>query len=326
MFLVLYLVGGLVAAFSMFPILAGTDEPLLGASGAVAACMGAFSIRYWNAKAKIFWVRGLGMNSAKWGEIWMPAWLLIGLWATEQSMYASVQPYVGIAVWAHLGGFGFGIGLALLLRARHWEDRFFEKQMLRGGKPSVDDVDTELALDLTAKRAWRDASVYAIRALARHPDHPVLLAVQARSLAHLGDPDEARRVLAKAIAKAKPTGPSEHLLDAAQALGERVTTLDLDPALGHVLARWFEDNGDPEDALWVYRDLAESHRTHTLAPRALYRVADLHHTVRGDAAAATAAFRAFLERYPEHPLAAQARAALDRIAASAAPSGTAGSH
>jgi membrane associated rhomboid family serine protease len=325
MFLVLYLVGGLVAALSMFPLLAGTDQPLLGASGAVAACMGAFCVRHWNAKARFFWVRGLGMSSAKWGEIWMPAWLMIGLWAAEQAMYASVQRYVPVAVWAHLGGFAFGAGLALALRATRWEDRFFETEMLRGGKPSIDDVDTRMALDLTEKRAWRDASAYTIKALERHPDHPVLLAVHARSLAHLGDPAEASRALSRAIAEARATGPSEHLLDAAQALGERVATLGLDPVLEQLLGRWFEESGEPDDALWVYRDLAESHPAHALAPRALYRIADLHRTRRGDRVAASAAYRVLLERYPEHPLAAQARAALDTIRAGGSPSAVAAS-
>ncbi len=312
-FLVLYLGGGLAAAASMYPALRGTEEGLLGASGAVAACMGAFFVRHWNAKVKFFWLRGLGMTSLRWGELWMPAWLMIGLWLIEQAMYASAQEDLHVAVWAHIGGFGYGAAMALAVRQLRWEAKLFDRRILLGGRPDPDDKDTDMALELIEKCAWRDASKYCDAALAKHPGHTVLLAVKARALGHLGDLDEARAALAKAIVSARATGPTEHLLDAAKALGERVTTLGIDPALQQLLGRWLEDNGEPEDALWVYRDLAESHVTHGLAPKALYRVADLHRTARGDLQSATNAFNTFLERYPDHALAANARAALESL-------------
>lgn len=313
MFLLLYVGGGLAAAAAMLPVLAGTNANLLGASGAMAACMGAFFVRHWNARVKFLWLRGFGMTSLHWGELAMPAWLMLGLWLAEQSMFASVQEHLGVAVWAHLGGFGFGAVLAAALRAAAWEKKRFERRILLGGDASPDDEDTDMALSLTKSGAWRDASRYCIRALEQHPDHPVLLAAHARGLAHLGDPDAARAALAKAITKAKAAGPSEHLLDAARTLAERVPTLALDPALGMVLARWFEDDGEPADALWAYRDVAETNVEHALAPKALLRAAELHRTVLADPARARNALTLFLERYPEHPLAPSVRGLLDGL-------------
>ncbi len=314
MFAGLYLGGGLAAAAAMLPLMAGTNHASLGASGAVAACMGAFFVRHWNSRIKFLWLRGpFFVPEVRWGELALPAWLLLGLWVASQAMYASVQEHLGVAVGAHLGGFGFGAAFALLLRVSDWEKKRFEKQILRGGDASPDDEDTDMALALTRNGAWRDASHFCARALEQHPDHPVLLAIHARGLAHVGDPEAARAALAKAIAKAKASGPTEHLLDAARTLADRVPTLALDSSHTLLLARWFEDDGTPEDALWAYRDVAESNPAHALAPKALLRVAELHRSVFANPEGARAALVLFLERYPEHPLAPSARALLDGL-------------
>ncbi len=315
MFVVLYLVGGWVAAASMLPALAGSNEPLLGASGAVAACMGAFFVRHWNAKVKFLWVRGLAMTSLRWGELWMPAWLLIGLWLAEQLMYASVQGAIGVAVTAHLGGFAYGAAFAYVLKRVGWEKRLFERRLASGGETSPDDPDTDMAVALARSRAWRDASGYCLRALEAHPGHPVLLAIHAQSLAHVGEIDVARAALATAIEKARPAGPSEHLLDAAKALAERLPALGLDPVSGMVLARWFEDNDEPAEALWAYRDVADSTPDHALAPKALYRLGELHVRKLDRPDLGANAFRAFLERYPGHPLAPSVEHALRALPA-----------
>ncbi len=308
----LYVGGGLAAAAAMLPLVADTNENLLGASGAVSACMGAFFVRHWNSRVRFLWLRGpFFVPEVRWGELALPAWLLLGLWVVSQAMYASVQEHLGVAVGAHLGGFGFGAAFALLLRASDEEKKRFERQILRGGEASPDDEDTDMALTLTRNGAWRDASHFCARALEKHPDHPVLLAIHARGLTHVGDLDAARTALANAIAKA--AGPTEHLLDAARTLADRAPTLGLDPSMTLLLARWFVDDGTPEDALWAYRDVAESNPAHALAPKALLRAAELHRSVLAEPESARNALMLFLERYPEHPLAPSARTLLEGL-------------
>ena len=316
LFLVLYFVGGWVAALAQWPAFHGADVRMLGASGAIAACFGAFLVRHARSRVRFLWLgRFLVTSMLRWGELSMPGWLLIGLWLVQQLMFLSIQSDLHIAVSAHLGGFAFGAVFAYALRRFDWEKKLFERRLAMGGEASPDDADTDMAVALAQSRAWRDASGYCLRALEKHPGHPVLLAIHAQSLAHVGDVDAARAALGRAIEKAKATGPTEYLLDAAKALAERLPGLGLDPALGMVLARWFEDNDEPAEALWAYRDVADSTPDHALAPKALHRLAELHVRKLDRPDLGANAFRAFLERYPDHPLAAGARQALRALPA-----------
>ena len=303
-FLVLYFAGGWMAALAQWPAFHGSEFRMLGASGAIAACFGAFLVRHARSRVRFLWLGRFTVTSMlKWGELSMPGWLLIGLWLVQQLMFLSIQADVHIAVTAHLGGFAYGAVFAYVLRRIEWEKNLFEKRLAMGGEASPDDEDTDMAVSLAQSRAWRDASGYCLRALEKHPGHPVLLAIHAQSLAHVGDIDAARAALALAIDKAKPSGPTEYLLDAAKALAERLPALGLDPTQGMVLARWFEDNDEPTEALWAYRDVADSTPEHALAPKALHRLGELHVRKLGRPDLGANAFRSFLERYPAHPLA-----------------------
>lgn len=101
--LILYVVGAYASAG--FQYLAGSDQPMIGASGAISAVVGAYAMLFSTSEAK------------RWGPIsaeWMRAlWLLAG-WVGVQWLIGIASSGAGysVAIAAHIGGFIAGLLLA----------------------------------------------------------------------------------------------------------------------------------------------------------------------------------------------------------------------
>jgi len=114
-FLAFYLLGGLAATITQVALDPGSTVPNLGASGAIAAVMGAFLVTYPRDR-----IRSLLFLFIYVTVTYIPAVLLIGFWFFLQFVnlgaVAKVHPTGGVAYAAHVGGFIFGVVTA----------RFFE--------------------------------------------------------------------------------------------------------------------------------------------------------------------------------------------------------
>jgi membrane associated rhomboid family serine protease len=150
-FLAFYLVGGMFAD-GMFALQdLSLDLPLVGASGAVAAVMGAFLVRYPRAKIRL-------LTFLLWRRIVFsaPAWLVIGLWFLGE--YAEAAASAGaigsggvrVANWAHVCGFVFGAGVAAAFRLLHLEDRYLFEAIERRREAVRDPLQARLD-ELTAR-------------------------------------------------------------------------------------------------------------------------------------------------------------------------------
>ena len=113
LFSVFYLIAGAAALQFHAWTNVGSLTPTLGASGAVAALMGAFLIRFPNMKIEMLWLVGFFRTYRfKAAAYWLlPLWL-----ATEVFSGAIFGGSSGVAHWAHVGGFAFGALAALGLR------------------------------------------------------------------------------------------------------------------------------------------------------------------------------------------------------------------
>ena len=115
-YLAFYLAGGVVAMLAQVAADPASTMPNLGASGAIAAVMGAFLITY--PRDRIRTVLFFGWFAR---ITFIPAALLIGLWFLVQlldfGVIADVQSG-GVAYLAHIGGIVFGA-----VTARLFEDR-----------------------------------------------------------------------------------------------------------------------------------------------------------------------------------------------------------
>jgi membrane associated rhomboid family serine protease len=114
-YLVFYLIGGLIAMVAQIAAAPHSTVPMLGASGAIAAVMGAFLVTYPRDQIRSVLFILLFVRIT-----FIPACLLIGFWFLTQLVHAGSVGDVqrgGVAYLAHVGGFVFGA-----LTARLWEN------------------------------------------------------------------------------------------------------------------------------------------------------------------------------------------------------------
>ena len=130
-FAIFYVVAGLVAAFFFIAGFPDIDEPLIGASGAIAGVMGAFAVRYWNTRITFFYF--FFFFKIYTGTFTAPAGLTLGLWMLGQIAFASgwwafvsMADMGNVAFEAHIAGFIFGVGVAFLVRKLAIEERFLD--------------------------------------------------------------------------------------------------------------------------------------------------------------------------------------------------------
>ncbi len=107
-----YTLGGLVGMASQIAVSAHSTMPCLGASGAIAAIMGAFLVTYPTDRVKSLLIIGWFVRIT-----FIPAAVLIGVWFLLQllnagSVVSSEQG--GVAYAAHIGGMIFGAVFARL--------------------------------------------------------------------------------------------------------------------------------------------------------------------------------------------------------------------
>jgi membrane associated rhomboid family serine protease len=109
-FLAFYLLGGLAAL--ALQVAAGPDSatPTLGASGAIAAVLGAYIVLFARARVLTLIALVVFFTVAE-----LPAWLVIGLWFLFDALlgaFGVATPFgggAGVAYYAHIGGFAFGL-------------------------------------------------------------------------------------------------------------------------------------------------------------------------------------------------------------------------
>jgi membrane associated rhomboid family serine protease len=105
-FFFFYFLGGLAAVLLHTIMDWNSSIPMVGASGCISAVLGAYLIMQPRGKVKLmffFFVR-----------FWVPALLFLIFWAVQQfvASFASIAKTTessGIAYWAHVGGFVFGV-------------------------------------------------------------------------------------------------------------------------------------------------------------------------------------------------------------------------
>ena len=119
-FVLFYLLGGLVALAAQILIDLDSAIPTIGASGAVAAVLGGYILLYPRARVVtlIFIIFFFTI-------IELPALLILGFWFIQQlafGFYGVANPTGGgggVAYFAHIGGFVFGLAAIKLFASRH---------------------------------------------------------------------------------------------------------------------------------------------------------------------------------------------------------------
>ncbi len=99
-----YLVGGVAATVAHVLVQVNSTVPVVGASGAIAAIMGAYLVWFPNAPVRTLIFVFLRDITAKW---------FLGIWFITQFFTGANS---GVAWMAHVGGFVFGVVIGLIVR------------------------------------------------------------------------------------------------------------------------------------------------------------------------------------------------------------------
>jgi rhomboid family protein len=142
-YVLFYLAAGLAATVTQVGLIhSGVNNfiPNLGASGAIAGVLGAYLVMF--PRRRIYTIVLFFIITA----VYLPAFVVLGAWFVLQlfsgvgALSQRVNAGGGVAVWAHIGGFAFGLLLALL---------FFTKERF-GVRPPPPRP------DLGPRRPWRN--------------------------------------------------------------------------------------------------------------------------------------------------------------------------
>jgi membrane associated rhomboid family serine protease len=119
LYLVFYIVAGIIASFAQILVDTGSVIPTLGASGAIAGVLGAYLVMFPTNRVLVLIIRF---------PVWVPAIVVIGLWAVLQFIngfgaLGLEETGGGVAYMAHIGGFVAGVLAGIVFRMLFNEPR-----------------------------------------------------------------------------------------------------------------------------------------------------------------------------------------------------------
>jgi membrane associated rhomboid family serine protease len=107
-FMIFYLLCGIVAAYAHAITESSSLTPMIGASGAVSGTLGAYMLMFPRARVHTLIFLGFFIHVVR-----LPALFVIGFWIIIQVingiLSAGIGNYGGVAWFAHIGGFVFGV-------------------------------------------------------------------------------------------------------------------------------------------------------------------------------------------------------------------------
>lgn len=276
-----YLLGGVVAGTAHYLLEPRSPVLMVGASGAVAACMGAFAVRFATERirmAYLFWAIRLFR-----GTFLIPAWLWGLFWFGSEVLTFAVAGGAagGVAVMAHIGGFAFGSAAAMGLKLSGVERRYIqpmvEKRTLAFARPPGLDL-AEAALARGDEKAARQALQEALR---EHPDLPeaeLLMIKLERTSSPAAATARTERLLTQLAAKG-----GEALWPMVEEMGDLLQPSALRPQVAFRVGTALESA--PEGLLPIAEQcfVASAERGGPLAPKAWLRAAQLRLDSHGPA-------------------------------------------
>lgn len=111
-FVLFYLMGGVLASLAQIAVDPTSEVPIVGASGAIAAVMGAYIVMFPKSRIRMLFL-------IFFSSFYVPAYLFLGFWLL-QNIFSGMgfSGDASVAWWAHIGGFAFGVIAGFYFRSR----------------------------------------------------------------------------------------------------------------------------------------------------------------------------------------------------------------
>jgi membrane associated rhomboid family serine protease len=165
LFLAFYLIAGIFSALMYGVHYPNFSGPLIGASGAIAGIMGAFLIKYWNTKINFFYWFFLFFR----GTFQAPAFVMLPLWFVFEILNAravdAISPQSGgggVAHWAHVWGFVFGLVVALGIKSLKIEEKYLHPKIEAKVVSDEERIFEEVGKAIQKNNVGRKDEAYAI--------------------------------------------------------------------------------------------------------------------------------------------------------------------
>ncbi|HEX6098479.1 MAG TPA: rhomboid family intramembrane serine protease [Thermoanaerobaculia bacterium] len=205
LFALLYFGGGIAATLTHSSNHPESLIPSVGASGAIAAVMGAYLVRFARSKIEFLFIPLIYRPTWNY-RFWMPAFVVLPIWFAQQLLGMGSEERSGVGFSAHVGGFVFGLVFALILKLTQIEEKHVNPAIVKETTWSLDErvvralaarhrgATEEAKRELAAVLRDGNASVEALQLavdLARDSEDPAALdAASARLLARHVDQKE----------------------------------------------------------------------------------------------------------------------------------------
>jgi membrane associated rhomboid family serine protease len=311
--LALYLGGGVAAALTWSGVNPGSESPLVGASGAIAAAMGAFLITNYKAEIRIGYFI-MVMLRPIYGVWEMKAYWAVPLWLIGQFLGLATEGHHAetVAYSAHVGGFVMGAAVALVMRLIGVDRRLKTASEDRATVFSQDSVFVEGLEQL--ERGDHAAALSAFEAMLRKDPGHLDAAMEIYRLQK--DPTEAVQAANQALVLAKRSGDMITPLTIYADVNQRHPGAPWDDRTLFAVAECFEHKGDVNAAVTVYEKLVALHPDSPVAPKALLNIAAAFAKSFNQKERARQALEQILEMYPGSPFADKAMEMLGQLPAS----------
>lgn len=186
-----FLISGMVAGAAQAALNTQSVLPIVGASGAIAACMGAFAFCFAMRRMRIFYWFVFLM-----GTFGMPAWIWAGIWFVREVLgFVMSDGHAPIAFMAHIGGFVFGGFVALFLKLAMVESMMPAKVPQPKKDWHKDPLAKKAALSLQQEDLQKAKVLYQ-ELLLLHPADPSLASHVAQFMVQENNPRAASELLA----------------------------------------------------------------------------------------------------------------------------------
>ncbi|MBC8137441.1 MAG: rhomboid family intramembrane serine protease [Fibrella sp.] len=286
-YLLFYIGGGFMAGLlhvflASTPLLsAAADKPLIGASGAIAAVLGLFAVRFWRAKLRVFLIFSV------------PAVYVIGLY-TLREIFTGVRAFAdaggsdSVANWAHIGGLLFGALIAIPLKVKNDSRQEY----------TLEDAETAGRQD-----RWLDAARLYSRYLAEKPDDAATHRAMGRVNVKLRQSEDAHRHFMESLRLYLQSPPSPPISAAvAGVYGDACAAFETFPLPAALLSRIAgacEETAQFDLARRALTDLCRNHAGTKEGENGLLRLGKLYLSRLHQPQSAAEVFQEFLQRYPQ---------------------------
>ncbi len=268
--LMVYLLGGAFSAMTWGMLHRQSPYPLVGASGAIAAAMAAFFVIFIKAKIRFFYLLWFFSKPIK-GTFEMHAYWAIPFWVLEQLMGLLFEDSARVAYSAHVGGFAFGLGVALVIKGSGLDRRLHSTSLAKATLYSEHPLYLE-GLQHLERNDVPAASAAFEKLLIEKPEH---LSATLELFRMQTDALSAARLANKIVGLAKRQGDAELPLLVYAEMIQRFPQTSLTDRSLFTIADEYEKRSDHSSARAVYERFLQDHPQSALAPKVMLNLAHL---------------------------------------------------